>query len=120
MPLRCRGEAVSAGSPVQIRDQVAGWGEHDRVQSFVVVGPPRLEQVLGECGQVADVDALAVRVAQRLQPAVLQRHGGGRFGGIVLDRSAWLDQVCGRARPCLRVDFDTADTKTLRTFCQWG
>jgi hypothetical protein len=44
---RCRGEAASAGSPVQIRDQVAGWGEHDRVQSFVAVGLPRLEQVLG-------------------------------------------------------------------------
>jgi hypothetical protein len=35
-------------------------------------------------GQVADVDVLAVQVeAQRLQPAVLQRRGGGRFGGIV-------------------------------------
>ena len=58
----CRREAVSPGSPVQFGDQVAGWGEHHRVESTAAVGSPSLEQVFGECGQVSDVDPLPVEV----------------------------------------------------------
>jgi hypothetical protein len=62
---------VSAGSLVEFRDQVAGLGEHHRVQSMLAVGSPCIKHILGECGQVADVDASPVEVeTERLRPAV--------------------------------------------------
>jgi hypothetical protein len=80
----CRREAVSLGSPVQFGDQVAGGGEHDRIEPISAVDSPCPEQVLGEGGQVADADTLPVQVeAQRLRPAVTQRQRCGRFGGVL-------------------------------------
>ena len=75
---------MGAGLLVQFGDQVADWGEHDRVQPTATVGAPCLEQVLGECGKGADVDALSVEVeAQRLRLSVSQRQGCGGFGGVL-------------------------------------
>jgi hypothetical protein len=51
---------------------------------MAVVGSPCLEEVFGECCQVADVDPLPVEVeAQRFRPAVAQRQRCGRFGWVV-------------------------------------
>jgi hypothetical protein len=71
---------VGAGTLVQLADEVAGGGEHDRVEAAVAVGPPRGEQLLGGRGDVADVDALPIKVeAERLGPAVAQGKGGCGF-----------------------------------------
>ena len=51
-----------AGSAVEVGDEVAGGGEHDRVQPGGAVGSPRGEGVLGGLGEVADVDAAMVEV----------------------------------------------------------
>ena len=76
-------EAVGAGPLVELGDQVAGGGEHDRVQAGGAVGLPGGEDVLGHGGQVADVDAVAVEVeAERLGVALAQREGGGAFGRV--------------------------------------
>jgi hypothetical protein len=75
---------MRAGAPVELRDQVARWGEHDRIQSTTPIGTPRLEEVFGDCCQVADMDALSVEVeAQRLWPAGPQRQRRGGFGWVV-------------------------------------
>jgi hypothetical protein len=75
---------MNAGSPVQFRNQVAGGGKHDRIQSTTPVGSPGVEEVFGECGKVSDVDSLPVEVeAQSLRPSVPQRQRCGGFGGVV-------------------------------------
>ena len=75
---------MGTSSPVELRDQVAGWGEHDGFHSMAPVGSPRPEQVFDECCRVADVDPLPVEVeAQRLRPAVPQCQRCGRFDGVV-------------------------------------
>ena len=76
-------EAVLAGALVEFGDQLAGGGEHDRVEALVGVGTPRGEGVVGHGGQVTDVDALLVQVeAERAGVAVPQGQRGGRFGGV--------------------------------------
>ena len=70
-------EAVGAGAPVQLGDEVTGGGEHDRVEATVTVGLPCAEQLLGRGGGVADVDALPIEVeAERFRSAVTQDEGG--------------------------------------------
>jgi hypothetical protein len=99
---------VGAGSPVELRDQVAGGGEHDRIQSTAAVGSPGVEEVFGECGQVADVDPLPVQVeAQCLWPSGPQRQRRGRFGGVV--ESVELGEP-NRAMGVFDVAKDTAGT----------
>ena len=71
-------EAVLAGALVEFGNQLAGGGEHDRIEALVGVGTPRGEGVVGHGGQVTDVDALVVEVeAERRRVAVAQREGGG-------------------------------------------
>jgi hypothetical protein len=70
-------QAVVARTLVQLRDEVAGGGEHDRVESAVAVGLPRGEQLLGCRGWVADMDPLTIKVeAERFGSAVAQRKRG--------------------------------------------
>ena len=77
------GEAVGLGAVVELGDELAGGGEHDRVQPVVAVVRPRGEHVLGGGGGVADVDPAAVEVEpERLGVPVAKRQGGGGFGGV--------------------------------------
>ena len=74
---------MSSGLLVQLADQVAGGGEHHRVQACRPVGLPGAEDVLGHGGQVAHVHPLAVQVeAQRFGVALAQRERGGAFGRV--------------------------------------
>ena len=76
-------ESVGAGLLVELADQLAGGGEHDRVQPRGTVGLPGREHVLGHGGQVADVHPVAVEVeAQGLGLALAQRQRGGAFGRV--------------------------------------
>ena len=77
------GEAVGAGPLVQVGDQVPGRGEHHRVQAAAPVGQPGGEGVVGDGGQVADVDPVLVEVEpEGLRPAVAQGEGGGGLGRV--------------------------------------
>lgn len=63
LPARgCAVEALVAGAGVEFSDQLAGGGEHDRIQTTLPVGAPGGEHVGGHGGQVADVDTLLVEV----------------------------------------------------------
>ena len=50
------------GSSIQVGDKLPGGGEHDRVQSGRSVEDPSGEGILGGCGNVADVDAIVIKV----------------------------------------------------------
>ena len=76
-------EAVGAGAVVEVGDQFAGGGEHDRIPPNRPVSCPRGEGVLCGGGQVADVDASVVEVeVQCGGVAVAEGEGGGGFGGV--------------------------------------
>ena len=47
--------AVGAGAGVQLRDDLAGRGEQDRVDAGSTIGRPRLEREISRGRQVADV-----------------------------------------------------------------
>ena len=55
-------EPVGAGLLVQLADQVAGGGEHDRLTARATVATPGLEDFLGHGALVPDVDAPTVEV----------------------------------------------------------
>ena len=75
-------EAVVAGAGVQLGDEVAGGGEHDRVQAGGSVGLPGVEHVVGDRGQVADVDAVVVEVeAECFGVPIAEGEAGGALGG---------------------------------------
>jgi hypothetical protein len=81
--VRFGAEPVGAGALVELADQFAGGGEHDRVQAAASVGLPCREDLLGECGEVPDMDALLVEVeAERFGPAVAEGEGCGAFGWV--------------------------------------
>src|SRR5450756_344120 len=76
-------EPVGAGASVQLGDEVAGRGEHDRVQTLPPVGLPSVEDLVGDAAQVADVDPAPVQVeAERLTMSLAQRQRGAAFGGV--------------------------------------
>ena len=77
-------EAVGADAPVQLGDEVAGGGEHDRVKATVTVGQPCAEQLLGRGDGVANVDALPIEVeAESFRSAVTKDEGGSRLCLII-------------------------------------
>ena len=74
---------MGLGALVELGDEVAGGGEHERVEAVVAVVRPGGEHVLGEGGEVADVDPAVVEVEpERLGAPVAQGEGGGSFGGV--------------------------------------
>jgi hypothetical protein len=74
---------VVAGALVELADQFPGGGEHARIQAAAPVGLPCREDVLGQGGEVADMDALLVEVeAERFGPAVAEGEGCEAFGGV--------------------------------------
>src|SRR5699024_8381714 len=79
----CGGEAVGAGTLVQLGDQVPRGGEHDRVHPAGSVGGPSSEDVVRQRCEVTDVDTVVVEVEpERLEGPVPQGEGGGTFGGV--------------------------------------
>jgi hypothetical protein len=66
-------EAVLAGAMVELGNEFAGGGEHDRVGPGGVVGLPCGEHLVGHRGQVADVHSVSIEVEpQRLGEAFAQ------------------------------------------------
>ena len=55
-------QAMGSGAAVEFGDQVAGGGEHDRVEPSRSVGSPSAERILGGGGEVADMDAALIKV----------------------------------------------------------
>ena len=55
-------ETMCAGSAVEFGDEVAGGGDHDRVESSRSVGNPSREGILRGGGEVADMDAAVIEV----------------------------------------------------------
>ena len=55
-------EAMIPGATVEFGDELAGGGEHDRVESGRSVGNPSGEGILGGFGDVADMDATVIEV----------------------------------------------------------
>ena len=55
-------DSCGAGSGVEVGGEVAGRGEHYRIQTPRAVGLPGGKHLIGQCGLVADVDALVVEV----------------------------------------------------------
>ena len=50
------------GSAVEVADEFAGGGEHDRVQPNGPVGNPRGEGIIDCLGEVADVHPAVIKV----------------------------------------------------------
>ena len=68
---------------VELGDEVAGGGEHDRVEALVAVAGPGGEHRIGDGGEVADVDAVVVEVEpEGFGASVAQGEGGGALGGV--------------------------------------
>jgi hypothetical protein len=66
-----------------LADEFAGWGEHDRVQPCGAVVLPGDEDLLGDRGEITDVQPTVVKVEpERLGLAVAQGERGGGFGGV--------------------------------------
>ena len=55
-------QTFGAGALIELGDEVARGGEHDRVLTGGAVGAPGLEEVVGHRGEVADVNAVVVEV----------------------------------------------------------
>jgi hypothetical protein len=77
------GEPVGAGALVELADQFTGRGEHDRIQAIAAVGQPGSEDVLGQSGEVPDMDSSLVEVeAERFGLPVAEGEGSGAFAGV--------------------------------------
>ena len=55
-------EAMIAGAAVEFGDELAGGGEHDRVESGRSVGNPSGEGILGGLGEVADMNTAVIEI----------------------------------------------------------
>ena len=81
--VRFGGEAVGAGALVELADQVAGGGEHDRVQAVPrsVCQAAKTSSVMVARSPTWTRSLVEVE-PERLGPAVAQGQGGGAFGGV--------------------------------------
>jgi hypothetical protein len=62
LPDRDVAEAMLAGAPVEVGDQLAGGGEHDRVESDGSVGNPSGEGILGDLGEITDMNTAMIEI----------------------------------------------------------
>ncbi len=68
---------------VELGDEVAGGGEHDRIQPCSPVGRPGGQDLAGDGGGVGRVESFGVGVeGERGGVAVAEGEGGGGFGGV--------------------------------------
>ena len=105
-PAGCRSRRWAAGALVELGDQLAGGGEHDRVQPGRSVGSPGGEDILGDGGEVADVDPAVVEVeAERLgSPSRRAREAAASAGSVkrsssVSCRAPWVAWMSRRTPP---------------------
>jgi hypothetical protein len=76
-------ETMRPGTAVQLGDQVAGGGDHDRVEPSRSVGNPSVERILGGGGDVADMNPAVSKVeVERPRVAFAERERRCRFGGV--------------------------------------
>jgi hypothetical protein len=61
-PRRGIAETMITGPAVEVGDECAGGGEHDRVQPGGPVGNPRGEDIIGCLGEIADVYPAVIKV----------------------------------------------------------
>ena len=62
LPDRDVAEAMLAGSAVELSDQFAGRGEHDRVQSGRSIFNPSSEGILGDLGEITDMNTAMIEI----------------------------------------------------------
>ncbi len=55
-------EAMITGAAVEFGDQLAGGGEHDRVEPSRSVGNPSVERILNCGGQVPDMNPAVIKI----------------------------------------------------------
>ena len=55
-------ETMGAGATVEFGDELAGGGEHDRVEPSGSVGNPSVERILGGGGEVADMNTAVIKI----------------------------------------------------------
>jgi hypothetical protein len=68
-------ETMLPGTAVELRDQVPGGGDHDRVEPRHPIRNPSVERILDRGGSVADMDTAVIKVeVERLRFCLL----GGR------------------------------------------
>jgi hypothetical protein len=76
-------DTVHASALVEVGGQLAGGGEHDRVESGGSVRSPSRESVFGGLGEVTDVDASLIKIeVECCRIAFAKCKGGCRFGGV--------------------------------------
>ena len=50
------------GSAVELSDELAGRGEHDRVESDGSVGNPSSERIFGDLGEITDMNTAMIEI----------------------------------------------------------
>jgi hypothetical protein len=72
-----------ASSAVELSDELAGRGEHDRVESDGSVGNPGSERILGDLGQITDMNTALIEIeAECVGIAFPQGERGLCFGRV--------------------------------------
>jgi hypothetical protein len=72
-----------AGSAVEFGDELAGRSEHDRVQSDGSVGNPSGEGILGDLGDITDINTAMIEIeAECAGIALPQGERGLCFGRV--------------------------------------
>ena len=62
LPGRDAVETMITGSAVELSDELAGRSEHDRVESGRSVGNPSGEGILGDLGQITDMNTAMIEI----------------------------------------------------------
>ena len=62
LPGRGTVESMIAGAAVELSDEFAGRGEHDRVESVGSVGNPSSERILGDLGEITDMNTAMIEI----------------------------------------------------------
>ena len=75
-------------------DEVAGGGEHDRVESGRSVGNPSFERILGRAGKVTDMHTTLIEIERQGVPVAVAE-GKGCFGFGRVGEAVQLGQVEG-------------------------
>ena len=74
---------MSASTAIEFGDEVAGRGEHDRVESCRSVNDPSVKGILSGFGEVTDMDASVIEVeVERRVFTFAEGERCCRFGGV--------------------------------------
>ena len=71
------------GSAVELSDELAGRSEHDRVESDGSIGNPSRERILGDLGEITDMNTAMIEIeAECVGIAFPQGERGLCFGRV--------------------------------------